>query len=406
MSEVFGGKEDKKQMIKDLIKELHAGAKPGDVKEKFKEILKEVGPTDIAQIEEELVKEGMPSEELRRLCDVHLAVFKESLEKEKTLAPPGHPVHTLMEEHKIILRFADELKSVTQEINRAENFDSAGEGIRQLEGVSKHLEDAESHYVREENVLFPYLEKHGITQPPAIMWSEHNEIREKKKKVHELVNIHKSNNFQDFVGKLTDVATSLGDMLQSHFYKENNVLFPTALKVITEDEWIEIKNQFDEIGYCSFTPEYTTVAAEKERTSEPDAASKGQIAFETGSFSKEELEVLLNTLPVDITFVDREDTVRYFSQSKERIFPRTKAVIGRKVQQCHPQESIHVVSKILEDFRNGRSDVAEFWIQLKERLIYIRYFPVRDKNGEYLGTLEVTQDITDIKKIEGEKRLL
>ncbi|TET46529.1 DUF438 domain-containing protein [candidate division TA06 bacterium] len=406
MSKVFGGKEDKKQMIKDLIKELHAGAKPGDVKEKFKEILKEVGPTDIAQIEEELVKEGMPSEEIHRLCDVHLAVFKESLEKEKTLAPPGHPVHTLMEEHKIILRFADELKSVTQEINRAENFDSAGEGIRQLEGVSKHLDDAESHYVREENVLFPYLEKHGITQPPSIMWSEHNEIREKKKKVHELVNIHKSNNFQDFVGKLTDVATSLGDMLQSHFYKENNVLFPTALKVITEDEWIEIKNQFDEIGYCSFTPECTTVAVEKERTSEPDAASKGQIAFETGSFSKEELEVLLNTLPVDITFVDREDTVRYFSQSKERIFPRTKAVIGRKVQQCHPQESIHVVSKILEDFRNGRSDVAEFWIQLKERLIYIRYFPVRDKNGEYLGTLEVTQDITDIKKIEGEKRLL
>ena len=185
MSEVFGGKEDKKQMIKDLIKELHAGAKPGDVKEKFKEILKEVGPTDIAQIEEELVKEGMPSEELQRLCDVHLAVFKESLEKEKTLAPPGHPVHTLMEEHKIILRFADELKSVTQEINRAENFDSAGEGIRQLEGVSKHLDDAESHYVREENVLFPYLEKHGITQPPAIMWSEHTELREKKKKLHD-----------------------------------------------------------------------------------------------------------------------------------------------------------------------------------------------------------------------------
>ena len=133
---------------------------------------------------------------------------------------------------------------------------------------------------------------------------------------------------------------------------------------------------------------------------------KGQIVFETGSFSKEELETLFNTLPVDMTFVDKEDTVRYFSKAKERIFPRTKAVIGRKVQQCHPPKSIHVVNKILDDFRNGHRHVAEFWIHSKERLIYIRYFAVRDKNGEYLGCLEVTQDITDIKKIEGEKRLL
>lgn len=135
-------------------------------------------------------------------------------------------------------------------------------------------------------------------------------------------------------------------------------------------------------------------------------AEEGQIVLDTGSFFKEELEALLNTLPVDITFVGKEDSVRYFSKAKERIFPRTKAIIGRKVQQCHPPESIHVVNKILDDFRNGHRDVAEFWIHSKGRLIYIRYFAVRDKNGDYLGCLEVTQDITDIKKIEGEKRLL
>jgi len=132
---------------------------------------------------------------------------------------------------------------------------------------------------------------------------------------------------------------------------------------------------------------------------------KSEIVFETGSLSKEELETLLNSLPVDITFVDKEDTIRYFSQSKKRIFPRAKAVIGRKVQQCHPQKSIHIVNRILDDFRNGQRDVAEFWIKLEEKLIYIRYFAVR-KNGKYLGTVEVTQDITNIKKIEGEKRLL
>ena len=134
--------------------------------------------------------------------------------------------------------------------------------------------------------------------------------------------------------------------------------------------------------------------------------NRKQVVFETGEFSTKELEAVLNTLPVDITFVDKEDRVRYFSQSKERIFPRTKAVIGRKVQQCHPQKSLHVVEEILNDFRENKREEAGFWINMGGRLIYIRYFAVRDKAEKYLGCLEVTQDITDIKKIEGEKRLL
>ena len=128
--------------------------------------------------------------------------------------------------------------------------------------------------------------------------------------------------------------------------------------------------------------------------------------FETGSLTKEELEGLLDSLPVDITFVDKEDTVKYFNKAEKRIFVRTKAVIGRKVQLCHPQKSVHIVNRILESFKMGKKDVAEFWIPMDNRLIHIRYFAVRDKNGKYLGTMEVTQDIADIKKIEGEKRLL
>ena len=120
----------------------------------------------------------------------------------------------------------------------------------------------------------------------------------------------------------------------------------------------------------------------------------------------EELEAALNTLPVDVTFVDKDDTVRFFSQGKERIFVRTKAIVGRKVQQCHPKKSIHIVNQILDAFKKGNRDVAEFWLNLKNRLVLIRYFAVRDRKGAYLGCLEVTQDITDIKKIEGEKRLL
>jgi len=134
--------------------------------------------------------------------------------------------------------------------------------------------------------------------------------------------------------------------------------------------------------------------------------SEELLRFETGTLSKDEIEATLNTLPVDITFVDKEDTVRYFNKSEKRIFVRTKAVIGRKVQQCHPQKSIHIVNKILDSFKGGKKDVAEFWIQKENRLVHIRYFPVRNRDGKYLGTIELTQDITDLKKIEGEKRLL
>jgi len=130
------------------------------------------------------------------------------------------------------------------------------------------------------------------------------------------------------------------------------------------------------------------------------------LQFGAGSLSKEEVEALLDTLPVDVTFVDKEDAVKYFSKAEKRIFVRTKAIIGRKVQLCHPQKSVHVVNRILDAFKTGKKDAAEFWIQKDNRLIHIRYLAVRDKDKKYLGTMEVTQDITDIKKIEGEKRLL
>ncbi len=130
------------------------------------------------------------------------------------------------------------------------------------------------------------------------------------------------------------------------------------------------------------------------------------VTFETGTLSREELEALLNTLPLEITFVDKEDIVRYINQQPEKIFPRTKAIIGRKVQLCHPQKSVHLVNRMIEDFRSGRRDMAEFWIQMKGMFVHIRYFAVRDEKGEYQGTLEVVQDVSHIRALEGEQRLL
>jgi len=405
MSEPFDKNLSKKEALKQLIKKLHEGADAAKVKEEFKELIKETTPTDIAKIEEELIKEGMPQEEIHKLCDVHIALFRESLEKEKVLAPPGHPIHILMEEHKILLNMADELRNIVQEIKN-KNLNSIKNQMEQLRHIGKHLKSSESHYVREENVLFPYLEKHGITQPPAMMWMDHDKIREIEKNLYRIIEAFEQMKFQDFTKQLEELAIALAEMLSNHFYKENHILFPTALKVITETEWDDIRKQFDELGYCCFTPEPAKFAMEQTETSPAKPEAKGMIQFEIGSLSKEEIEMIFNTLPVDITFVDKKDTVRYFSQSKERIFPRTKAHIGLKVQQCHPQKSVHIVNQILEDFKSGKKDTAEFWINMKNMVVYIRYFAVRNKNGDYLGCLEVTQNIADIKKIEGEKRLL
>lgn len=395
---------DRKSAIKSLIKRLHDGAEPERVKEEFKQILGGVTASEIAGIEEDLIKEGMPREEVQRLCDVHLAVFKEPLERDELQAPLGHPVNVLMEEHRLVLGFANEVKNRVEELEQV-GGERLNERIADLNYIAQHFRDSESHYLREENVLFPYLEKHGVTEPPAIMWTEHNRIRGIENGFYKLIESHKSMIIQDFLMQLSGIASNLANILERHFFKENRILFPTAMKVIEADEWREIRRQFDEIGYCSFTPkppEYA-VAAEKP---EPKVEAAGTIQFETGSLSTMEIESMLNTLPVDITFVDKEDKVRYFSQSKDRIFARTKAVIGRKVQQCHPQASLPKVVQILEDFKNYRRDAAEFWINLKGRLIHIRYFAVRDRDQNYLGCLEVTQDITEIQKLTGEKRLL
>jgi len=398
--------EDKKKMLKEIIRQLHAGASPQEVKERFRQVLESVSSLEIAKIEEELIKEGMPREEIQKLCDVHMAVFREQLEKQKLNVPMDHPINILMEEHKIMLQITEKLNAITNNIQKISDKSHADDEIQNLEHIAADLLDSEKHYLREENVLFPNLEKHGITEPPAIMWMEHNRIREEKKKLSQLIEQYSSISFKDFKRQLAETAEALNSLLPSHIFKENSILFPTALQVIASEEWKEIRSEFDEIGYCCLTPSHLTEASEMRKEGKEKAQTEGKLQFETGTLTKEEVEALLDTLPVDITFVDKEDAVKYFNKAEKRVFVRTKAIIGRKVQLCHPQKSVHIVNRILDSFKEGKKDVAEFWIPAKDRLIHIRYFAVRDKNGKYLGTMEVTQDITDIKKIEGEKRLL
>ena len=400
MSELINNREHRQKMLKEVIKELHDGKTVDEVKEKFAKVIEGVSASEISAMETQLVKEGLPIEEIQRLCNVHAAVFKGSIEEiHHPEEVPGHPVYTMRQENKAIEEYIDETLN-----NNLKEFkeDDSKENINNLIQDLNLLWDIDKHYSRKENLIFPYLEKYGITAPPKVMWGVDDDIRALIKEGKLMLTDYRGNK-DGVIEKIENMANEIKEMI----FKEESILFPMALETLTEDEWITIYKESDEIGYALIEPE---TQWELKRINISDTEEKlpeaGHVKFETGFLTPEEISQILNIIPGDMTFIDKNDTVKYFSQGKERIFARTKAVIGRNVQNCHPPASVHIVDKILEDFKSGKKDHEDFWIKMGDLYVLIRYFAVRSKDGEYLGTLEFTQNIAPIKEIEGEKRLL
>lgn len=398
MSEFLTDMGEKKELLKKMIKMLHDGADIGEMKALFKKEFGNVMPHQISMLEEEMIREGMPAEEVHRLCQLHIDLFHESIEQAKIEVPEGHPLFVLMSEHRSLLSFAQELvEKATALLGKKD-----AELVRRIGELVGYFRESSVHYLREENVLFPLLEKYGVTQPPKIMWMEHDAIREIEKNLYAAFDACERSADAESAKKIQLLGIQLAEKLADHFFKENNILFPTSHKFFNKDDWKLVAQEFDEIGYMRYSPRKEKAAAES-------AAAKRErdtIVFETGNIALEELSCMLDTMPVDFTFIDKDDVVRYFNNAPDRIFVRSKAVIGRTVQNCHPDKSIHVVNRLLDEMKAGTRNKAEFWIELGGKLVYISYYAVRNKKGEYLGCLEVTQDITQIKKIEGQKRLL
>jgi len=270
-----------------------------------------------------------------------------------------------------------------------------------------NLMDVEKHYRRKENLLFPYFEKNNLPGPPAVMWGKHDEVRELLKTTLE--------GFQQVTGFTAAEAAAFNqfsvslvvDAIDDMIYKEEKILFPTALDLLREEDWYDIYLESDENGYCLYAPQFVwTPEGDFQKGKRKSSSMDGSVQMPTGNFKLEELVAMFSTLPFDITFVGKDDSVRYFSPGKDRIFERTRAILGRKVQYCHPPKSVHIVNQIVRDFKEGKQDQARFWINMGGRMIYIVYYAVRNDTGHYLGTLEVTQDVTGIRALEGERRLL
>jgi len=396
MSEVINNREYRQKVLKELISELHAGKTVDEVKEKFENVFDGVSAEEISQAEQALIAEGLPVHEVQRLCDVHAAVFKGSIEEIHKPSidwdTPGHPVHTFKQENRAIERLMADIRK---------NISSQAESKEDLIKNFNKLAEIDLHYQKKENLFFPYLERCGITAPPKVMWGVDDEIRQQLKEI-------KSSIQEKEITQIKNDIKALLNKIDEMIFKEENILLPMLIEKLTQDEWKKIADETDDIGYCLIgnVPSWAPPVQKEARTAKQELSETGVINLPTGVLKIEELARMLDTLPIDITFVDKDDRVKYFSQSKDRIFTRTKAIIGRKVSNCHPPASVHIVEQLVEDFKTGKKDHEDFWIKMGDKYVYIRYFAVRNQSGEYMGTVEVTQDIKPIQEIKGEKRLV
>jgi hypothetical protein len=402
MSELINNREHRQEILKQVIKELHEGKSVDEVKEKFAQVIEGVSPVEISQMEVQLVKEGLPIEEIQHLCNVHAEVFKGTLEEiHHPEQVPGHPVYTFKRENEALTNLIE--TEIKEHLSKFKEVDSKDNILNLIEDVNL-LWDIDKHYSRKENLIFPFLEKYGVTAPPKVMWGVDDEIRALIKGL-KLSLTNYDGNKEEIIDKFNKATKEVKEMI----FKEENILFPMALETLTEDEWISIYLDSDGIGYTIVPPEkeWEVKRVNLEKKEENKGLSEGNyVRFETGLLTTKEISLIFNTLPGDFTFVDKDNIVKYFSNSKDRIFARTKAIIGRTVENCHPPASVHVVDAIVNDFKAGKKDNESFWIKKGDAYVMIQYFAVRDENGEYIGTLEYSQDIAPIQAITGEKRLM
>jgi len=407
MSELINNSEDRKKKLKTLILKLHEGASEEEVRGELLETLSKIPYGEVVEVEQELISEGLPEEEVLRLCDAHSAVLDGNIDLSASKdIPPGHPIDVMVNENKELKKVCDQILAGI--MNTITELDSQkfSEKVFQLRALFNSLYDVDKLYQRKEYLIFPYLEAQGITGPPKVMWGKHDEIRDLIKGSIELLQTKDiSNDELQASGEiiLIPAVNGVKDMIK----KEEQILFPMALDKLTEGEWYEISKQSLEIGFCLFDPpvNWKPEWAEEDTLSEMNKTGEN-VQLPSGSFSVEELLAILNKLALDMTFVDKNDKVKYFSQGEERIFQRNRAILNRDVRHCHPPASAHIVDKIIEDFRSGKETRAPFWINMGGKMIHIEYFALRNDKNEYLGTLEVSHNVNVYRELEGEQRIL
>lgn len=401
--------------ITDYISRLSKGEDLESVRADFVKNFKDVDPGEIALAEQSLLKGGVPLRDVQRLCDVHSALFHGTTRAEKIAAAEakvqeslgrhspaamlqrkdgadglyealkaisGHPLSLLSLENEAI---GKQLKTVREALEKGDN---PLEGLAALRRISLHY--------NKKNVLYPILKlNYGFSGPSDVMWSVDDEIRDSlrnlEKQGQKSAAIRETPQWKD---RLSSTLTRAEEMI----YKENNILFPLCAKNFTEEEWKNIARDFDRYEPCLIDPQPKWQDAFQEGRKEI-SMEEGVIHLPTGELKVKELEALLNTLPLEITFVDAGDINRYWNDDgAPKLFNRPATALGREVYTCHPPKVVPMVRQLIDSFRSGKQDLFDVWMEKEGEPVLVRYMAVRDKKGTFLGTLEIVQKMGFAKK--------
>lgn len=395
-------KRERQNKLKELILRLHDGESEEVIIKEFAEHFEHISPLEISVMERRLMKEeGLEVEEIMRLCNVHVAVMAGYVESDaKTpddFSKPGHPVDVLKQENLAIeaalLRIRNLLEFYVEE---------KGKDAEVKKGLKLQIDlllDFDKHYNRKENSIFPLMEKYGITAPPKVMWGVDDQIRDLYKDFKRALE-------ENRIDELLPLFTTLEYEMEEMIVKEEEIMIPMISTVFNVDDWIKVKEESDEFGYCIVEPlqEWEVARVELEEELEDDA--DGNMQLGTGYLTKKEVNIMLDMLPLELTFVDKDEVVKYFNnQAGPKLLPRTPNAIGRDVMNCHPPKSYEIVEQLVEDLKSGKKDKEVAWFKKGSTYVHITYAAVYDDAGEYLGILEYVQDVTDFIGIEGEKRV-
>lgn len=393
--------KERQQAILKILNFIQDGGELEEAKKMFQASFDQVDVAEITAAERELIAQGLDPRKIQYLCNVHADVFKGNIKENKEnseFEKPGHPVHTFKLENIVLKSLVND--ALLPDLAKWEKGDKSA--LSKLRQELKDLAKIHYHYARKETSMFPIMTKYGITAPPKVMWGVDDKIRKLIGQANLLIS-QKDINKAEVSKAIKETAHEVLEMI----FKEEEIMLPMIDEVASEEDWGNVKNEEEQIGYTLIQKPMNWKPKEKPKSDGPisiDKLSSLALNFAEGSLNLEQLSAILDLLPFALTFIDENDKVAYFGGGAN-IFPHSKNALGNSVYSCHLPESVPRVKKIFDDFHQGKKDKYEFWFKPRHmgRYLYLQYFAVR-KDNKYLGCLEVAQDVTDIRNWKNEKK--
>ena len=393
--------KERQQAILKILNFIQDGGELEEAKKMFQAAFDQVDVAEITAAERELIAQGLDPRKIQYLCNVHADVFKGNIKENKEnseFEKPGHPVHTFKLENMVLKSLVND--ALLPDLAKWEKGDKGV--LSKLRQELKDLAKIHYHYARKETSMFPIMTKYGITAPPKVMWGVDDKIRKLIGQDNLLIS-QKDINKAEVSKAIKETAHEVLEMI----FKEEEIMLPMIDEVASEEDWGNVKNEEEQIGYTLIQKPMNWKPKEKPKSDGPisiDKLSSLALNFAEGSLNLEQLSAILDLLPFALTFIDENDKVAYFGGGAN-IFPHSKNALGNSVYSCHLPESVPRVKKIFDDFHQGKKDKYEFWFKPRHmgRYLYLQYFAVR-KDNKYLGCLEVAQDVTDIRNWKTEKK--